>query len=195
MESTTTTQRSFVDNLCIAYEAQLVHYLHQMLGSRERAQNLAQEAFAALYAADAPDKLPFPRAALFRVATNFALMELRRRRLATAGITNSVYLEEVAAHRVSPAQQVHADRVGEQIAEAIKALRSDHRRVFVMAHVKGMTGKEIGDVLGISERRVHNLMTKALKTCRERLSAKGIDLADMVGVLLLLHFTCALSVH
>jgi len=195
MESTMRTQRSFVASLCLAYEAQLVDYPHQMLGNRERAGEIAHESFAALDAAVLPEKLPFPRAALFQVATSFALMELRRRRLATAGVIDSAGLEEVPECRISPDRQANADQLADHLAKVIKALRPTYRNVFVMTHGKGMTRKEVSAALGISEKRVSYLMTKSLKICRERLSARGLDLADMVGVLVLLHFACALSIH
>jgi RNA polymerase sigma factor (sigma-70 family) len=194
VESTTTTQRSFVANLSLAYEVQLVNYLHQMLGNRERASELAQESFATLVTYT-PESLPFPRAALFKVATNFALIELRRRRLANAGVTDPVRPKEVPDVRGDPTRRVGADLLGEHLATVIKSLRPTLRKAFVMAHVQGMTRKQIAAALSMSEMRVDELMTNALATCRDRLSAKGIDLADMIGVLLLLHFACALGVH
>ena len=194
MDSTTTGQRSFVDDLCLAYEVQLVNYLHQMLGNRERARELAQESFAALYAAYTPAQLQFPRAALFKVATNFALMELRRRRTELRLCGRATNIEAVSEfdfpeNPAIPAdQQVLADQVAERLARTIKELRPTLRSVFVMAHVQGKPRKEIAAKLGISEKRVDKRMTKALKKCRDSLAVQGIPFADMLGFLAVLGF-------
>jgi RNA polymerase sigma factor (sigma-70 family) len=188
MESTT-TQRSFVESLCLAYEVQLVNYLHQMLGNRERARELAQDSFTALYTAYKPDTLRFPRAALFKVATNFALMELRHRRMERRVWGHEVDIAAVAEpdlpenNAVPADRQVLADQVADHLAETIKDLRPALRAVFVMAHVQGKPRKEIAARLGISEKRVDKRMTKALKKCRDHLAAQGIPLTDMLGFL------------
>ena len=49
-----------------------------------------------------PEQVMFPRAMLFKVATNFALMHLRRRRLENAMITGSAGMEEVPDQRMGP---------------------------------------------------------------------------------------------
>lgn len=195
MESTTkTTHRSFVDTLCLAYELQLVNYLQQMLGSRERAQELAQESFAALYTAYTPDKLHFPRAALFKIATNFALMELRHRRMERRHCNSMVDITTVPEPDLPdssaplPDREVLADQVADRLARTIKALRPTLRSVFVMAHVEGRPRKEIAARLGISEKRVDKRMTKALKICRDRMIEQGVPLADMIGLLAVFGF-------
>jgi RNA polymerase sigma factor (sigma-70 family) len=64
------------------------------------------------------------------------------------------------------------------VADAILTLPLRLRKVFVMSALLGKSRTEIAAELGISERRVDQRMTKALVTCRERLLAQGIDLAD-----------------
>ncbi|MGB6489715.1 MAG: sigma-70 family RNA polymerase sigma factor [Steroidobacteraceae bacterium] len=169
----------FVERLCRTHEAQLLAYLTQMLGRPEVAREVAQDTFEQMHRAYRPEQVLFPRAMLFKVATNFALMHLRRRRLENAMITGSEGMEEVPDQRMGPDRQVMADEIRQHLANVIKELRPNLRNVFVMAHVQGKPRKEIAAALGISEKRVDKRMTKALKTCRDRLSSRGIDLAEV----------------
>ncbi len=169
----------FIERLCRTHEAQLLAYLTQMLGRPELAREVAQDTFERVHRIYRPEQVMFPRAMLFKVATNFALMQLRRQRLENAMITGSVGMEEVPDHRVGPDRQAMADEIGQHLANVIRELRPNLRKIFVMAHVQGKPRKEIAAALGISEKRVDKRMTKALKACRERLSSQGIDLAEV----------------
>ncbi len=170
----------FIERLCRTHEAQLLAYLTQMLGRPEIAREVAQDTFERMHRMYRPEQVMFPRAMLFKVATNFALMHLRRRRLENAMITGSAGMEDVPDQRVGPDRQAMADEIGKHLANVIKDLRPNLRRVFVMAHVQGKPRKEIAVALGISEKRVDKRMTKALRACRDRLSSQGIDLAEVV---------------
>src|SRR5690348_227170 len=169
----------FVERLCRAHEAQLLSYLTQMLGRPEVAREVAQDSFEQMHRMYRPEQVMFPRAMLFKVATNFALMHLRRRRIENSMIMGSAGMEEVPDNRMGPDRQVMAEQIGQHLANVIKELRPNLRKVFVMAHVQGKPRREIAAALGISEKRVDKRMTKALKTCRDRLSSRGIDLAEV----------------
>jgi RNA polymerase sigma factor (sigma-70 family) len=169
----------FVERLCRTHEAQLLAYLTQMLGRLDIAREVAQDAFERMHRTYRPEQVVFPRAMLFKVATNFALMQLRRRRLESAMITGSAGMEEVPDERMGPDRQAIADQIGQHLTKVIKDLRPNLRKVFVMAHVQGKPRKDIAAALGISEKRVDKRMTQALKACRDRLSSEGIDLAEV----------------
>ena len=169
----------FIERLCRMHEAALLAYLSQMLGRPELAREVAQDTFERVHRMYRPEQVMFPRAMLFKVATNFALMHLRRRRLESAMIIGSAGMEEVPDHRLGPDRQAMADQIGHHLTIVIKGLRPNLRNVFVMAHVQGKPRKEIAAALGISEKRVDKRMTQALKVCRDRLSSQGIDLAEV----------------
>jgi RNA polymerase sigma factor (sigma-70 family) len=171
-------QPGFIEQLCRAYEAPLLGYLTQMVGRRDVAQELAQDAFMSLYQAYRPEELLFPRAALFKVATNFALMHLRHRRTENAVSLEINPLDDLPdPHRgIDPEQEAAADEICRHLTKAIEKLRPTLHSVFVMGLVQGKPRKEIASALGISEKRVDKRMTKALRACRTRLVRAGIDL-------------------
>jgi RNA polymerase sigma factor (sigma-70 family) len=198
MDSPTTMQGDFLEHLCRANEGQLETYLAQMVGSADVARELVKDSFARVRMSR-PEQAAFPRAALFRVATNVALLHLRREHAERMGFKPTMDSEEAArvarSDRFRQDQQVKAEEYGNGLAIAIKALRLPHRKVFVMAHVQGKPRKEIATELGISEVRVDKRMTKALKSVRNHLSARGIDPADMFALFAMLPLTCLLGVH
>jgi len=166
----------FVEQLCRAHEAQLLLYLTRMLGHADLAREVAQDTYEKLHKMYRPDEVMFPRAMLFKTATNFALMRLRRARLENSIITGSAGMDEVPDEAAPPERRAIADEINERLAQIIKELPPSLRKAFVMAHIQGKAGKEIADQLGISLKGIDKRMTRALKTCRERLAAVGIDL-------------------
>lgn len=182
MEPTTTAaEDGFIEGLCLSYQAPLLHYLTQIVGSPDIAQELAQDSLERVHRTYRAGRVVFPRAMLFRVATNLALMHLRRRRMEHRFWGDPVGAEDVEEavpdHHVLPLdRQVLVDQIGRHVAAAIKELRPTLRNVFVMAHLQGKSRKDIAAALGVSEKRVDKRMTKALKECRARLVSEGIDL-------------------
>ena len=166
----------FVEQLCRAHEAQLLLYLTRMLGHADLAREVAQDTYEKLHKMYRPDEVMFPRAMLFKTATNFVLMRLRRARLENSIITGSAGMDEVPDEAAPPERRAIADDINERLAQIIKELPPSLRKVFVMAHIQGKARKEIADQLGISLKGIDKRMTRALKTCRERLAAVGIDL-------------------
>ena len=168
----------FLERLCRSHEPQLIAYLTQMLGRADIAREVAQDTYERLHRVR-PDEVLFPRALLFKVATNFALMHLRRRRLESAVIGAPEGMEQVADHAGGPDRQVLSEQIAQRLVAVIQDLSPPLRAVFVLAHVQGTPRKEIAARLGISERRVDKRITRALKQCRMRLSSQGIDLAEV----------------
>jgi len=173
MEPRTTTQQHFVEGLWRSYRVPLLAYLTQMLGDPELAHEVAQDSLERIHSAYSPDQIEYPRAVLFKVATRLALMHLRHRSMQRRVIGEAIDLEEVPDDRTSPDQEAIRGQLAQYLASVIKELPVNLRNVFVMAHVQGKPRKEIAIALGITEKRLDKRMTKALRTCRERLASWG----------------------
>jgi RNA polymerase sigma factor (sigma-70 family) len=198
MDSQTTMQGDFLEHLCRANEGQLEAYLAQMVGSADIARELVKDSFARVRMSR-PEGAAFPRAALFGVATNVALLHLRRRRAKRMGLEAAVDSDEpprmARSDQARQDPQLNAEEYGASLATAIKALRLPHRKVFVMAHMQGKPRNEIAVALGISEARVDRRMTKALRALRDHLSARGVDPADMFALVAIVPLACLISIH
>lgn len=165
-----------VEELCRAHEPQLIHYLTRMLGRVDLAREVIQDTYEKIHKQYRPDEVMYPRAMLYKIATNFALMRLRRARLESTIITGPYGMEKVPDEAAPPDKRVIADEINERLVQTIKELRPNLRIVLVMAHVQGIARKDIAEQLGISLKRVDKRMTKALRTLRERMESFGIDL-------------------
>jgi RNA polymerase sigma factor (sigma-70 family) len=175
-----------VERLCLNHERQLLKHLTRMLGNPEQAREAAQDSFVALLVKYASEKVEFPRAALFKIATRFALMQLRRRRMECRYWGQPLDIEYVkdvvpGDDALLPDQQVMAEQIRNHLAATLQDLRPAYRNVFVMGLIEGKNRKEIAAAVGVSEKRVDKRMGKAIKMCRARLAAQGMRVADLLG--------------
>jgi RNA polymerase sigma factor (sigma-70 family) len=174
--STLGRRDELVEELCRAHEPQLLVYLTRMLGRVDVAREVIQDTYERIHKLYRPEDVMFPRAMLYKIATNFALMRLRRARLESKIITGSQGMEKVPDEAAPPDKRAMAEEINERLVQTIKELRPNLRTVLVMAHVQGIARKDIAEQLGISLKRVDKRMTKALRTLRERMESFGIDL-------------------
>jgi RNA polymerase sigma factor (sigma-70 family) len=169
-------REDLVEELCRAHEPRLLQYLTRMLGQADVAREVIQDTYEKIHTLYRPEDVMFPRAMLYRIATNFALMRLRRARLESTIITGSLGMEKVPDEAASPDKHAMAEEINERLVQMIRELRPNLRAVLIMAHVQGIARKDIAEELGISLKRVDKRMTKALRTLRERMESCGIDL-------------------
>src|SRR5262245_50851037 len=95
-------REELVEELCRAHEPQLLQDLTRMLGRVDLAREVIQDTYEKIHKQYRPDEVMFPRAMLYKVATNFALMRLRRARLESSIITGSQGMERVPDEAASP---------------------------------------------------------------------------------------------
>ena len=123
------------------------------------ADDVVQEAFVRLVAADPPPDRPVPW--LYKVVRNLALddrrADRRRRR------------RETLASRLAPADEGGAGSEAVEIADALESLPDDVREV-VVAHLwGGLTFAEIGDLDGTSSSSAHRRYGAGLTALRRLL--------------------------
>jgi len=85
--------------------------------------------------------------------------------------TESVALIDTIEDRNSknPAEVVDINEVKERLAHAISNLPEREKIVIALYYYEGLTLREIGDVLGVTESRVSQLHTKAILRLKGRL--------------------------
>jgi putative glutamine amidotransferase len=123
------------------HSAGLIRRLQRMLGSRESAEDLAQEAFLRLWQRAPADLAPAEQAAwLQRTATNLAIDELRRRRHRDHGQLEE---EAVAALSGDGAEAL-------TVREALARLSAHERLLVLLRFQAGLSHAEIAETLAIS---------------------------------------------
>lgn len=165
----------FVSRLSRAYGAQLQRFLERMLGRRDAAEDVAQEAYLKLYRLSRPDEVICPRALLFDVATKLAINRMRRTRAEANVASAPAEMNDVPDDSPRPDRRALLDEAMQRLTHIIEDLQPNLRQVFVMRYVTQMPRQEIADELKISIGAVEQRLTRALSQCRERLAAHGID--------------------
>lgn len=127
------------------YHRRVFNFIYRIVGDEATAEDLTQEAYLRAYRG-LPDLPPgsHHRAWLFRIATNAALDELRRRRRRPETLLG------VWRHHAAPAGS-EDDRLGRLcLREALSRVSPDHRAVLLLFEYAGFTAPEVGEVLGVT---------------------------------------------
>jgi putative glutamine amidotransferase len=148
--------------------------LHRMTGDAQAAEDLCQEVFVRAWRA-APREAPEPtlRSWLHRTASNLAVDELRRR----------------ARHPVAASEQmasqlaVPAEREDGAAREALAQLAPHDRLVLLLRFQAGLSLREVGELLAISEEAARKRVARARRRFAEALRAVRQEPAPLVLLL------------
>jgi RNA polymerase sigma-70 factor (ECF subfamily) len=165
----------FVSRLSRSHGAQLLRYLERMLGRKDAAEDVAQEAYLKLYRLSRPSEVNCPRALLFDVATKLAIDRLRKTRAEARANDAGAEMNDVPDESPRPDRRALLDEAMQRLTHVIEELQPSLRQVFVMRYVTQMPRQEIADKLHITVGAVEQRLTRALTHCRQRLAAHGID--------------------
>ncbi len=144
-------------------------------GDADEAEDLAQEAFMALWAgrggwtADTR-----PKALLLRMVRNRIINEDRSRHVRRRSETR-IRRIETARRPPDPAQTFEGQELERAFREAMESMSPRRREVFEMARFQGLSYAEIADILGTSPQTVANQMSAALQILRETLKPFDSD--------------------
>ena len=156
-------------------ELALKRYLRRFIGSREAADDLAQEAFLRAFAAESKREIDAPKPFLFKVAKNLALNELTRQSSVAIQPLGDFEGQEVLedSSQASGEDVVHNRERIRLLARAVATLPPQCAKVFVLRKMRGLSQKEIAVRLNISIRTVENHVAVGLSRCRAYMRAHG----------------------
>ena len=139
---------------------------HRLLGDREDAEDVAQEALARAYARW-PSVAGHAEAWVARVATNLAIGRYRTRRRGAADLGRST--SAVRGAGVTDAFVV--DRLG--LVDALRRLPRRQREVLVLRYLADLTEQDVADALGTSVGTVKQHAHRATTRLRVELATYG----------------------
>jgi RNA polymerase sigma factor (sigma-70 family) len=154
----------------------LRRYLARLVRSTDVAEELAQEAFARVYAVEATS-IQSPRSFLFRTAHNLAVNHVRHERTAaTESVGDVGDIEGVIESQSSSDLSMptaEAELAGRQelalLRDAIDHLPAQCKKMFVLRKIDGLSYREIADRLELSVSSVEKGIARAMRLCHERL--------------------------
>lgn len=161
-----------------AYYANIFRLAVKMLGNQQDAEDILQEtflkAFRHLNGFDGRSKLS---TWLFRIATNEALMILRRQRNDVVSIDEPLQTDEGDQEPVQiidwcciPEKELMSKEVRKYLDQAIDKLPNNLKIVFLLRDIENFSTLETADVLGLSETAVKTRLSRARMRLREDLS-------------------------
>jgi RNA polymerase sigma factor (sigma-70 family) len=108
------------------------------------------------------------RTFVFRIAHNRALTHVWRRRPPQQSLDDLEEGDEPVDPRPNPDEQLVRMNQRERLALVIQSLPVPHRQMIVLM-LEGLSHREIGDVLGITENNVAVRLTRARKALKDAL--------------------------
>ena len=167
--------RAEFDRLFTEYAAPIYNYALRMVGDADRAADIAQDTFIKAYRKlDTLADAGSARAWLYRIATNTAFDEMRRRRNTVRMNDHETGPLEQADGGPGPETQVLSGLLDERIGRALLRLRPNHRQCLILSDVEDMNAQQIGEVMEMSSGAVRVLLCRARGEMRRLLTADGL---------------------
>ena len=145
------------------YQTPIIRYLLRMTGNYEVAQDLAQDTFLQAFRGILKTRSELSlKAWLYRIATNNAKQYHRRRRiLSFIPFTGSETVD-------TPNMSTSADQLVVKVAVEEALLKVPHKRRVCMAlhFIEGLSYREIGEIVGISEEAVRKRVARGSQDFR-----------------------------
>ena len=153
----------------IAYRPTLLCYLSARIGSREDAQDIAQEAYMRLQRVRDPARIERPESYFFQIVKNLA-SEYLVKRGARPKFIDLDTLMQIGADRDAYAGEVELEACAAitHLNAILEDLPPLYRAVLLLRKRDGYSHAEISEKLGITKTTVRTYLTRALSRCFEK---------------------------
>ena len=161
-----TGDQSAFGELMTRYEKQVYHQALRLLSNPEDAADVTQEVFIKVWRS-----LPSFQGDssfstwLYRLTDNAAIDLLRRekKRRGDASLDDEEYQWDstLADPNSAPDRELEQQELRRSVAEGLKKLSEEHRRVLVLREINGLSYEEIGKILGLSTGTVKSRIARA----------------------------------
>ncbi len=181
LEATRTGDDDAFAQLVSRYRNQITSYIYRMTSDYDGAVDLTQETFVRVYrAADRYQQSHAFSTYIYRIATNLAISELRKRkRRRLVSLTGFFLASETAEARefnppderpLQDTELVDAER-RKAVQKAIGTLPEKYRAPLILRDVEGKSYDDISRILGTSEGTVKSRISRARGFLREKMRA------------------------
>jgi RNA polymerase sigma factor (sigma-70 family) len=162
--------------LVARYQARLLAFCRHMLGSREDAEDVLQEVFAAAFNAMIADERPLNvRPWLYRIARNRSLNHLRR--VQAIGVDSmDVHLSENGA---STADKVHRREEFRLLVQDVQGLPETQRTALLLREIDALSYDQISEAMETTVPSVKSLLVRARVSLAEAAEARRLTCEEV----------------
>jgi RNA polymerase sigma factor (sigma-70 family) len=158
------------------YQARLLAFCRHMLGSREDAEDVLQEVFAAAYNAMLADDRPInARPWLYRIARNRSLNHLRR--VQPIGVDSmDIHLSE---HGTTTADKVDKREQFRELIADVQQLPETQRTALLLREIDALSYEQIAEAMETTIPSVKSLLVRARVSLAEAAAARQLSCEDV----------------
>ena len=162
--------------LVARYQSRLLAFCRHMLGSREDAEDVLQEVFAAAFNAMlADDRSLNVRPWLYRIARNRSLNHLRRTQ--AIGVDSmDVHLSE---HGTTTADKVHKREEFRQLMEDVQELPETQRTALLLREIDALSYEQIAEAMETTVPSIKSLLVRARVSLAEAAEARLLSCEEV----------------
>src|SRR4051794_21435606 len=162
--------------LVARYQSRLLAFCRHMLGSREDAEDVLQEVFAAAFNAMVADERPINvRPWLYRIARNRALNHLRRQQ--AIGVDSmDVHLAE---NGTTTADKVHKREEFRQLIGDVQELPETQRTALLLREIDALSYDQIAEAMETTIPSVKSLLVRARVSLAEAAEARKMSCEEV----------------
>ncbi len=156
------------------FSSPIYNYVLRMVSDPDRAADITQDTFIKAYRKlDTVTDPAARRSWLYRIATNTAIDDMRRRRMLVRVADDQAAFENRADHGPGPEAQVMAGTLDDRVQRALMTLRPNHRQCLLLSDLEDMSPQQVGEVMELSYAAVRTLLCRARGEMRRALAAEG----------------------
>lgn len=178
LEALKSGDRAEFARLVETYYELIYRLAYKMLNDPQEAEDILQETFLKAYRyIDGFDGRSSLSTWLYRIATNEALMSLRRKKLDTVSMDETLDTMEGEVEPIQivdwcclPEAELMSAEAQARLNQATEKLPATLRVVFVLRDIQGLSTREVAEVLSLSETAVKTRLSRARLRLREDLS-------------------------
>ncbi|MCB0282567.1 MAG: sigma-70 family RNA polymerase sigma factor [Calditrichaeota bacterium] len=159
------------------YSGRVYNLALRILRNKEEAEDVLQDTFltvvAKLHTFDGRSSF---FTWVYRIATNSALMLLRKKKIRRANFKDNDLdpeqneLENLVDWTQDPTIDVYNEEIREKIDEAINSLKEKYKTVFILRDIENLSTREAAEILNITEENVKIRLLRARQFLRDFLS-------------------------
>src|SRR6202790_2105478 len=162
--------------LCARYQSRLLSFCRHLLASREDAEDVLQEVFAAAYNAVLADDRPIHvRPWLYRIARNRSLNHLRR----TAPIGVDSMDVHFADHGLSTGDRVIRRESFRELIADVHELPETQRTALLLREIDALSYEQIADAMETTVPSVKSLLVRARISLAEAAEARKLNCEEV----------------